>query len=381
MTLVCKWFSGNTCLAERHIDNAYWELPKTGVLQAVEQAARRVKKHGGMRGSFYFSIAKGGERLLDRVGCAIERHFRVIPLHDLLKFVKWDLYENTLFEWQGCVLNQNIKGVPIGGFLSAQLMYLLGLMQEINFIESPSPILDRVLLGWDKQCFCEIGLKPGPVLTFPSVAWVPKDTQVFNTSGMGGWFEPSWKHVGSLCVDSITIELRTLVLWDSHPEGRVGHIIQSAPRRQHLFLRNYFLNVDSLRCMLAESADLPEPMCSQPSILLTRYMDNTCVAFCNVPQHLLYVCRQFLVQLQAELYQVPFKWELEGQFLHLGGTCVSCTPQAPSLSLKGFTLHSFDPSIWDRWHDRSSPSCCLVLQSMVPALVLKSLIFGMCRAN
>ena len=100
MVLTQKWYVRQTVPAERDIDNAHWELPKDGVLDAVERAAQRVKKHRGMRGSLgHFSIAKGGERLLDRIGSAIERHFGVVPLEDLLTFVRWDLHENILFEW------------------------------------------------------------------------------------------------------------------------------------------------------------------------------------------------------------------------------------------------------------------------------------------
>ena len=117
-----------------------------------------------------------------------------------------------------------------------------------------------------------------------------------------------------------------------------------------------------------------------PAILLTHYMDNTYVGFCNIPQHVLGVARQFLVHLQQALYQVPFKWEPEGQFLSWGECCVSCTPTL-SLTLKGFRPGFFDPSVWDRWLDRWSPSCALVLQSMVPALVLKSIMFALSRAN
>ena len=105
------------------------------------------------------------------------------------------------------------------------------------------------------------------------------------------------------------------------------------------------------------------------------------MAFCNVPQELVRVARSFLVHLQQALYQVPFKWEPEGQFLHWGGCCVSCMPTRLSLSLKGFQPHFFDPAVWDRWPDRWSPSCCLVLQSMVPALALKSLTFALCRQH
>ena len=231
MVLTKQWYVKQTVLAERHIDNAYWELPKDGVLDAVKQAAQRVQKHRGMRGSFHFSIAKGGERLLDRIGSATEPHFLVVPLEDLLKFVRWDLYENTLFEWQGWVLNQNITGVPIGGYLSAQLMCIWALVQEIEFVENPGPLFEKLLLGWDRRTLPEISLKPGPTVTFPKVAWVPKDTHTFNRMGMFGWFEPAWKLVGALFVQGVHIELRAVTLWDSHPEGRLGHTIQSAPRK------------------------------------------------------------------------------------------------------------------------------------------------------
>ena len=101
------------------------------------------------------------------------------------------------------------------------------------------------------------------------------------------------------------------------------------------------------------------------------------MGFCNVPQDILYVAKQFLVHLQQALYQVPIKSEPEGQFLHWGECCVSCTLTL-SLTLKGFRSEFFDPAVWDRWPDRWSPSCGVVLQSMVPALVLKSIVFALC---
>ena len=175
-----------------------------------------------MHGSFHFSIAKGGEPLLDRIGSATDRHFRVVLLCDPLKFMIGDLHENTPFEWQGWVLSQNSTGVPIGAYLSTQLMCIWALIQEINFMESPSRVFERVLVNWDRKVLLSIALKPGLVLTFLAAAWVPRDTQLFNASGMQGWFEPSWKHVGSLCVDGVSVELRALVLWDSHPEGMLA---------------------------------------------------------------------------------------------------------------------------------------------------------------
>ena len=42
-----------------------------------------------------------------------------ITADEVLTFVHWDLYHNTLFEVWGVVLRQARKGVPIGGYLSA----------------------------------------------------------------------------------------------------------------------------------------------------------------------------------------------------------------------------------------------------------------------
>ena len=103
--LLTRWFQGKTVLAERDIDNAYWELPKEGVYNSVKQASQLVRAHRGMRGNFFFSIAKGGERSLHRIGKAADRGFRSVLLEDVLKFVRWDLDHNTLFEMDGWVLN------------------------------------------------------------------------------------------------------------------------------------------------------------------------------------------------------------------------------------------------------------------------------------
>ena len=111
------------------------------------------------------------------------------------------------------------------------------------------------------------------------------------------------------------------------------------------------MNVDPMRRMLVETANMPASMYNDPAIVLTRYMDNTYIAFCNMPAHLLGVSQQFLVQLQAELYQVPFKWEPEGQFLHWGECRVSCTPTHLSLTLKGFASDLFDPVIISPCHN------------------------------
>ena len=132
MGLVGRWFRGDTMSAERDIDNAYRELPKEGVFKSVEEAAPLARKHRNMRVDFFFGIARGGERLLDRTGKVSDKGFRVVPLDNVLNFVCWDINCNTTFEYNGWVLNQNIKGVPVGGFQSAQLLCPWALVKEIT---------------------------------------------------------------------------------------------------------------------------------------------------------------------------------------------------------------------------------------------------------
>ena len=82
--------------------------------------------------------------MLDHIGKAADGGFRAVPLEDVFQFVRWDLEHNTLFEVDGWVLTQNIKGVPIGGFWSAQLMCIWALVQEIHVMQNQVPIFAEV---------------------------------------------------------------------------------------------------------------------------------------------------------------------------------------------------------------------------------------------
>ena len=86
---------------ERDIDNAYWNLDKRQVADAVRKAANTMKTHRRLRNTFCFSIAEGGMRPLDRVGHAADRYFCVHTIQNVLDFVNWDLNDNTLFTLWG----------------------------------------------------------------------------------------------------------------------------------------------------------------------------------------------------------------------------------------------------------------------------------------
>ena len=189
------------------------------------------------------------------------------------------------------------------------------LTQELEFVEASEPILDRLLLNTGPRhtsCHCP---KAGAHVDLPASGVVPKDVHTFNWGGMGGWFEQPRKHVGTPCVPGVSMKLRALVPWDSHHEGRIGHIIQSAPRRQHFFLRKYFLYVDPLHCTVAKTATLLAPMCNAPSVLLTRYMDDKFVAFRNILHEVLYVATAFLMSLQEALNQITNPLESESNLI------------------------------------------------------------------
>ena len=200
------------------------------------------------------------------------------------------------------------------------------------------------------------------------MACVPKDVSFFNSHGMDGWFQQTYKLVGTLTLDGYPIALRAMMLWDSHPEGRLGHIIQSAPKTQQYFWRKYFLNIPPLKCRIAETGAAVAVDYVPAAVLFTRYMDNTYLGICNVPESLLPAVRHFVEIFQHILYEVPFRWEPESQLLNWGECSVMCT-DTPSPSMKGEPPVEpfFNPEMWDRWPGRWLPNCPLVLQSMFPA--------------
>ena len=197
-------------------------------------------------------------------------------------------------------------------------MCIWALVQEIIFMQNEVPIFREVRKQWDNKVWPKMTLTPGQQVACPEVAWVPTDVSFSNSHGMDGWLEQTYKLLGTPTLDGHLIALRAMMLWDSNPEGRLGHIIQSAPKTQHYVLRDYFLNISPLNCMIAEKGAAVGLEEVSAAVLFTRYMDNTYLGFCNVPESLLPAVRHFVEIFQHILYEVPFKWEPESQFLNWG---------------------------------------------------------------
>ena len=114
----------------------------------------------------------------------------MVNLRDVLEFVKWDIFHNTEFVFGSIVMSQGDKGVPIGGFLSAQLCVLWGIFQELLLfddeveekrrggVDSFSEIILSVEEKWNPP-LTPLHFARRGVLTFPQYVVVPKDKGTF----------------------------------------------------------------------------------------------------------------------------------------------------------------------------------------------------------
>ena len=171
----------------------------------------------------------------------------------------------------------------------------------------------------------------------------------------------------------VEVPVFAMGLWDSHPEGRMGKIIDRSVRTQRKFLLQYFLNFRPIHCMIEETT-VHSPETTDPSVLLTRYMDNNYIALFNIPPVTDDALRTFFCLFHSTVYDIPMKWEHDGSTVTW---CEASLTTQGDLLLKGVAAHSNPhcPAVcptWSRWPDRWSPGCPIVLRSFIPALVLKS---------
>ena len=105
---------------EADVDDMFWELDKEVCMSAISHALSAAK--GTRREKdMVFSLHKGGDKSLDRIGGSTSEEFRVLAEDELLRFVRWDLFENTLVVCGPVILSQGKQGVPIGGHLAAHI--------------------------------------------------------------------------------------------------------------------------------------------------------------------------------------------------------------------------------------------------------------------
>ena len=79
--------------------------------------------------TLYCSIANGGLRHVDWMGKSSGRQFTFFTCREVQRFMKFDTYSCNLV-----VLQQGAKGVPIGGFLLAQLAEIWVMRKESTLL-------------------------------------------------------------------------------------------------------------------------------------------------------------------------------------------------------------------------------------------------------
>ena len=115
---------------EQDMVDMFWALPKDEVLKAFEWGAGRLR-HRVRSVQTFFNLSKDGEESFHHIGKSTDRMFLVTSIIMLRWFVKYDIRDNNLFLPDQIVLQQGASGVPIGGFLSAQLAELWALWKEV----------------------------------------------------------------------------------------------------------------------------------------------------------------------------------------------------------------------------------------------------------
>ena len=312
--------------------------------------------------------------------------------------MKWDIFHNTEFVFGSIVMSQGDKGVPIGGFLSAQLCVLWGIFRELLLfddeveekrrggVDSFSEIIKSVEKKWNPP-LTPLHFARSGVLTFPQYVVVPKDKGTFNSAGMHGWVEPEAKIFGTIKLCGFPIDLAAVPLWDAHPEGRVGQVLTLAPKSQHKFLMGYFSSVNPSKCIAAELRGLAsKPTVLSPSspdrgvVLLSRYVDNRYITVVDVPLHVISSLVKFLDIFLSALYELPLKWETSPEgYVTWCEASIHMIKDSPKLLMKGVKWQPLyrasclvgDLELWDRWVDASSSNVEFALKSRVPTLIGK----------
>ena len=105
-------YPGPLHLCERDMDDMYWRILKLDVIQAQVDVARWVAKWRRCP-TLWFSVHKGGDHTLDRIGKGASTQFWSIPMMFVSKFMRWELKHNVLACFGRLILRQGSSGVPI----------------------------------------------------------------------------------------------------------------------------------------------------------------------------------------------------------------------------------------------------------------------------
>ena len=86
----------------------FWEIPEEQIMLALGLAHKTLK---GEKSNLWSSIAKGGQRHLDRTGIASSSDFSPFYFHEVRCFVTFETNFCNLFTIGELIIQQGSKGV------------------------------------------------------------------------------------------------------------------------------------------------------------------------------------------------------------------------------------------------------------------------------
>ena len=241
---------------EKDMDDMFWEIPLDQIMIALEWAHKKLR---GKRQNLWFSIAKGGQRHLDRVGTASSSDFTTISFEEVKRYVLFDSEFCNLFTIAEHIIQQGLKGVPIGGYLSAQLAKIWATWREATFLYGDNKHVTETLVNapastwWDAEHPTQrdtLGPPLYPLLS-PSgeTDFTMGSLEAFNMQymegmmrnrsiglvnrevlcegGFDGWWSPVEKLIGCINYPNGTRAVIAQTLpWDGAVGGRVDTILK-----------------------------------------------------------------------------------------------------------------------------------------------------------
>ena len=335
-------------LKEEDMTDMFWEIPSTEVKSALSWALSEVGKSARSK-CLSFSVSKES-KALDRLGKASTKGFVIVSQDALESFVSFDLFDNILFTAGAVILQQNGKGVPIGGFISAQAAELWAMWKEARLtseesrsaltsewnavlakppkdwaeLQSPQPLLpvSATLMGATDFTMAPQAAatmtQHGALMTHASPHLVL--AQVLHERGFRGWLEPvdADRLLGTVSVLGTEVFLVATNPWDGSAKGHLHTIVKHTPPRNRGKVGEFLKCFDPLQGVVGEV--LGPPVLSSgdsgtaplPLVLLSRYRDNLYIVFANLPDHLLSHVQFAVASLLPTIYGIPLKWEPHG---------------------------------------------------------------------
>ena len=282
---------------EADMEDMYWQVDKKKCICSIEFSISKVcqtrrEKQSDLR----FSLHRSPNKSLDRLGSAASDEFPILTVTEVLKFLNWDLFSNTVVAYGRLVLQQGIKGVPIGGHLAGHCAEIWATVSEHGMCASESDVREERQHEWQRKVDA-LRIPGGPQVVLPGAEpfhchaelqdkhllgniLAAKDTPKANvhsvrTEGLHGRWAPSDKLLAWISLHDTDIPVLGITPWDPPPVGRVQHILRHAPRRDKERVQDFQSQFSPHEFVLAELGVCPQPPdLVIPCVMMARFRDN-----------------------------------------------------------------------------------------------------------